>query len=151
MRVHKTEELSFPRFSIVGNTNYIVDSLCFITGLNIRYLTAILNSQYACQYFVQNIAILDNGGMQMRQQYVENLPIPPITATNQQVVAAIEACVERILAAKQGDITADTRVDEATIDQLVCQLYDLTPAEVALIEAAQPGGALVASDDGEDE
>jgi hypothetical protein len=82
---------------------------------------------------------------------MENLPIPPITTTNQQVVTAIEEHVERILAAKQGDITADTRVDEATIDQLVYQLYDLTPAEIALIEAAQPGGALVASDDGEDE
>jgi hypothetical protein len=68
------------------------------------------------------------------------------------VVAAIEACVARILAAKQGDITADTRVDEATIDQLVYQLYDLTPAEIALIEAAQPAGVGTAAlDDGEDE
>jgi hypothetical protein len=38
------------------------------------------------------------------------------------------------LAAKQGDITADTRADEATIDQLVYQLYDLTPAEIALVD-----------------
>lgn len=67
-------------------------------------------------------------------------------------MTAIEGHVVQILAAKQGDINADTRADEAAIDALVYQLYDLTPAEIALIEAAQPGGALVtASDDGEDE
>jgi hypothetical protein len=35
---------------------------------------------------------------------------------------------------------ADTRVDEAAIDQLVYQLYDLTPDEIAIIQAAQPVG-----------
>ena len=91
------------------------------------------------------------GDIALISDAISKLNIPPITAANQPLVTAIEACVTRILAAKQGDITADTRADEATIDQLVYQLYDLTPAEIALIEAAQPGGALVASDDGEDE
>lgn len=35
-----------------------------------------MNSTYAAYYFFRNIAILDDGGMQMRQQYVEEIPIP---------------------------------------------------------------------------
>ena len=27
-------------------------------------------------YYLKNIAILDNGGMQMRQQYIEEIPCP---------------------------------------------------------------------------
>ena len=91
-------------------------------------------------------------GYQYNKHAFENLPIPPITTANQPLVTDIEAHVVQILAAKQGNINADTRADEAAIDALVYLLYDLTPAEIALIEAAQPGGAQVtASDDGEDE
>jgi hypothetical protein len=75
---------------------------------------------------------------------------PPITPANQPLVTAIEACVERILAAKQRDIAADTHADEAQIDQLVYQLYDLTADEIALIEAAQPGVAVADTDDEDD-
>jgi hypothetical protein len=66
------------------------------------------------------------------------------------LVTAIEACVERILAAKQGDLQADTQADEAQIDQLVYQLYALTPDEIALIEAAQPGASAAGADDEDD-
>jgi type I restriction-modification system DNA methylase subunit len=119
--------------------------------VNLRYLTGYMNSKISHKWIRENCPSLGDDRRELRKIFMENLPIPPITPANQPVVAAIEACVERILAAKQGDITADTRADEAMIDQLVYQLYDLTPAEIALIEAAQPGGALVASDDGEDE
>ena len=35
-----------------------------------------LNSSLATYYYLKNIAILDNGGMQMRQQYIEEIPCP---------------------------------------------------------------------------
>lgn len=41
------------------------------------YLISVLNSDYAAYYFFNNVATLDNGGFQMRQQYVESIPIPP--------------------------------------------------------------------------
>lgn len=76
MRISKNEGNSFPRFSLVPEDTFTVDSLCFITGEKLDYLIQILNSKVAAYYFFNNIAILDNGGMQMRQQYVENFPIP---------------------------------------------------------------------------
>jgi hypothetical protein len=76
MRISKSEDLSFPRFSLVPNGIFTTDSLCFIIGNNLDYLLHLLNSKIAAYYFFNNIAILDNGGMQMRQQYIENFPIP---------------------------------------------------------------------------
>ena len=77
MRINKNDLSSFPRFAKVEKEVYVVDSLCFFIGNNIDVLCDVLNSDYAAYYFFRNIAILDNGGMQMRQQYVENIPIPP--------------------------------------------------------------------------
>lgn len=37
-----------------------------------------LNSEYAAYYFFNNVATLDNGGFQMRQQYVEEILLPPL-------------------------------------------------------------------------
>ena len=42
----------------------------------------------------------------------------------------------RILAAKQGDAKAYTSALEREIDELVYALYDLTPAEIALVESS---------------
>ncbi len=76
MRISKSDSDSFPRFCSVEAGSFVVDSLCFFTGRNLEKLCVILNSAYAAYYFFKNIAILDNGGMQMRQQYIEEIPIP---------------------------------------------------------------------------
>ncbi len=81
MRIAKSDDTSFPRFSIVPDGYFTVDSLCFIVGEHLEYLLHLLNSKVAAYYFFNNIAILDNGGMQMRQQYIENFPIPEIDQT----------------------------------------------------------------------
>ena len=76
MRISKSEIDSFPRFSKADAGFFVVDSLCFFTGENIDKLCTFLNSSLATYYYLKNIAILDNGGMQMRQQYIEEIPCP---------------------------------------------------------------------------
>jgi type I restriction-modification system DNA methylase subunit len=78
MRIAKSDMDSFPRFAAVKAGMFVVDSLCFFGGKDIETICTMLNSTYAAYYFLQNIAILDNGGMQMRQQYVEEIPLPKI-------------------------------------------------------------------------
>lgn len=78
MRISKSEIDSFPRFSKADAGYFVVDSLCFFTGKDIDKLCTYLNSSLATYYYLKNIAILDNGGMQMRQQYIEEIPCPPI-------------------------------------------------------------------------
>lgn len=79
MRMAKNDIDNFPRFSTADSGIYVVDSLCFFTGNDIDKLCIVLNSEYAAYYFFGNVAVLDNGGFQMRQQYVENIPIPDIS------------------------------------------------------------------------
>ncbi|MGN0867482.1 MAG: Eco57I restriction-modification methylase domain-containing protein [Oligosphaeraceae bacterium] len=77
MRLAKNDIHSFPRFASVPEGIVTLDSLCFFTGKDIEYLLDTLNSEYASYYFFGSVATLDNGGFQMRQQYVEDILIPP--------------------------------------------------------------------------
>jgi hypothetical protein len=140
-----------PRFCFAPAGLYILDSMAFFTtDTHAKYLCAVLNSK-VIYYFVSKVVHqYGKTGFRLSNQYVEIMPIPPITPANQPLVTAIEAHVERILAAKQQDINADTRTDEAAIDQLVYQLYDLTPDEIAIIQAAQPVGVGTAAPEDEE-
>ena len=77
-RISKANFEDFPRFCLVKTEMVVLDSLCFLVGDNLEYLIKILNSKYAAYYFFNTVAVLDNGGMQMRQQFVEDIPIPTI-------------------------------------------------------------------------
>ena len=78
-RISKSDFSSFPRFALVDSGYYVLDSLCFFTGDNLKNLIHLLNSEFAAYYFFNSVAILDNGGLQMRQQYVEEIPLPKLT------------------------------------------------------------------------
>ena len=78
MRLTKGDINNFPRFSLVPEGIMTVDSLCFFSGKNIECICSLLNSEYAAYYFLKNIVALDNGGIQMRQQYVEEIPLPKV-------------------------------------------------------------------------
>ncbi|MCI6954346.1 MAG: N-6 DNA methylase [Spirochaetia bacterium] len=76
MRLSKSDLNAFPRFCSVPEGFYVVDSLCFFSGSDIEILVQELNSEFASYYFFNSVATLDNGGFQMRQQYVEEIPLP---------------------------------------------------------------------------
>ncbi|MGC8928284.1 MAG: hypothetical protein ACP5QK_10225, partial [Myxococcota bacterium] len=74
---------------------------------------------------------------------LEQLPIPPITPQNQQIVQQIENLVNQILFLTQSsDYETDQKKQakvkelESQIDQLVYKLYDLTEEEIKIIEGA---------------
>lgn len=82
-RISKDNFNDFPRFALVDKDMIVLDSLCFFVGEHLENLIKILNSKYAAYYFFNNVAILDNGGLQMRQQFVENIPIPIVNLENE--------------------------------------------------------------------
>ena len=57
--------------------------------------------------------------------------VPPITTNNQPVADEIENLVDRIIDMKKN--SQDTSRLENQIDQLVYQLYDLTPEEIGVV------------------
>lgn len=85
MRLSKSNLNAFPRFCSVPECFYIVDSLCFFSGSDIEILVQELNSEFASYYFFNSVATLDNGGFQMRQQYVEEIPLPRLKTIKSSV------------------------------------------------------------------
>jgi len=120
-------------FSYVTDKYFVLDSTFFIVGKKIKFLTAVLNSKVALNWMKSSLATLGKG-MYGAKIYVEKLPIPPITPSNQHMVSQIESLVDKILAAKKTNHAADTTAWEKEIDQLVYKLYDLTEEEIRIIE-----------------
>jgi adenine-specific DNA-methyltransferase len=96
-----------------------------------KFLLAYLNSKFISWYaynFIYSQAIRT---MHFYDFYIQQIPIPKIKLSNQELFITI---VEQILTAKaQGK---DTTALEAQIDLLVYKLYDLTYEEVKVIDPA---------------
>ena len=133
MRIWRTEPGRFPRFSY-DDTGVYTDKTCFIaTGEDLKFIVAVLNSYVGKYQCSKEVAVLDNGGYLMQKIYLENIRIPAASAKQQREVSDL---VDRILAAKKADPSADTSALEAEIDQLVYRLYDLTPEEISVVESS---------------
>lgn len=91
-----------------------------------KYILAVLNSKainYYFKYFNQTNHVPIGE--------VRKFPIPTATSAQQQQIIVL---VEKILAAKKQDSSADTGAFESEIDKLVYDLYGLTDEEVKIIE-----------------
>lgn len=86
MRITKRDVNDFPRFALIPEGIFTVDSLCFFSGNEIERICFILNSEYAAYYFLKNIVALDNGGLQMRQQYIEEMPLPMVSDNSDESI-----------------------------------------------------------------
>jgi hypothetical protein len=93
----------------------------------------LLNSKLA-DYFLKSIASTkQNGFYEHKPMYISKIPVFSYTA-QLSVSAKIENLVQKILSLKELDPGADTAALEAEIDRLVYSLYDLTEAEIRLVE-----------------
>lgn len=107
-----------------------------VTKINFsyQYILGIMNSRLAEWYyywFVYNRAIRT---IHFDQFYLGRLPIKIPSKTNRAVISKMESLVDQILSLKNQDCSVDTSDLESQIDQLVYELYDLTPEEIAIIE-----------------
>lgn len=92
-------------------------------------LLGILNSKTSNFYLRNTCDFVRGGFVRLKISYVVTLPIPKVTNSEK-----IVSYVTQILAAKEADPAADTTALEAEIDQLVYQLYNLTPEEIKIVE-----------------
>ena len=105
-----------------NSTNYISAKS---NDINLSYLLGLLNSRLLT-YFDK----LTNTNANITAAVLQALPI---CISNQQPIIDL---VNQILVVKQSDPQADTSSLEKAIDNLVYQLYELNPDEIALIEQA---------------
>ena len=130
MRVHKGKDCDrFPRFSY-SDEEIFLDKTCFIiTGQNLNYILALLNSELS-QYLIRtNVAVLDVGGFLMQKIYIEQLPAPK---ANLKSRAEIENLL--LMAIKNRNLGLSSIEFEDKIDSLVYSLYGLTNEEVMYIK-----------------
>lgn len=114
------------RFAYSETEMYCNDKGFMMTGKSLKYLCAILNSALITCLMKNNALTTGMGLMQWKKFAVERIPIPKISPTEQRPFINL---VASILKAK-----ADTTEQEAKIDRLVYELYDLTTEEIAAVE-----------------
>ncbi|MCC7222447.1 MAG: class I SAM-dependent DNA methyltransferase, partial [Chitinophagales bacterium] len=119
---------SIKQFSLIEKDILIQDSMHFITGNNLVYLSAILNSNLL-KWLLNLIVGVSVGGNAGNSDNIKMLPIPPLSETDQEPFIEL---VNQILAKKENG--EDTTALEAAIDQLVYQLYGLTDEEIKIVE-----------------
>ena len=131
MRVHRTNPKNFPRFGY-DDEGFVVDKTSFFgVGEDLKYLMAVLNSSVGRFLVKRFVDKLDSGGYMMQKSSVEKIPVKRIEGERQ--IPFIEL-VDRILELKKtGDDTAEL---ENRIDQMVYDLYELTPDEKAIVEGS---------------
>ena len=100
------------------------NKLYIVTGSNLKYLTAFLNSTVVNNLL--NTANLTGG---KGVSYLEQLPIPKISTTAQQPFVKL---ADKILTNKQNG--KDTTALEIQIDTMVYRLYNLTAYEIKLLK-----------------
>lgn len=109
---------------------YCNDSMWFIPKDD-KVLLAILNSRVGW-YLISKYCSAIQNGYQLIWQYFGQIPIATGTHNQRKV---IDKKVNQILAIKKQNQSADTIDLENEINQLIYQLYELTPEEIQIIES----------------
>ena len=135
-KVAYSEIVRQPQFFYDTEKFYVEATSFLMTGKNVKYICGLLNSKPIAFIFKNYYAGggLGEEGYRYKKAFLENLPLPPITPTNEPIVKQIEALVDKILSEKKQDHEADTSQWEKEIDALVYRLYDLTDEEIKIIE-----------------
>jgi len=98
----------------------------------LKYVCSLLNSKLIAFYIgIMFKSCSYCGGIKFTQDIINALPIPTATPAQQQEIITL---VDKILATKKTDSSADTTALESKIDQLVYKLYNLTDEEIKIVE-----------------
>lgn len=99
---------------------------------SIKVLLAILNSKLATFYHFNNAPKATKGSFP--KILIEDLKLFPLPRYPEIQQKEIITLVDKILAAKKQDSSADTTEWEKQIDQKVYELYGLTEDEIKIVE-----------------
>lgn len=102
---------------------------------NPKFILGLLNSKLLNFYYLKKFTTKKEDIFPEIQTYLyEQLPIPQINSTNQSLVDEIINLVDKILALKAKNSSADTSQLECDIDDLVFTLYDLNETDISKIK-----------------
>jgi type I restriction-modification system DNA methylase subunit len=99
-----------------------------------EFILGILNSTLANWFYRRRFTNGSKLTVNLSKEYVGQIPIRLGTTTQQRAIVEL---VLRILDAKRRDPAANTERHSRRLDELVYDLYNLTPAEVGLVEGSE--------------
>ena len=117
------------KFSFSDDGIYLLNTVFFMVGEQIKYLLAVLNSKLIHWYFTTCTGTTSGVGTNRWLKYtVETIPVPRALP---DAVEEIMLYVDSLLAAKKDGV--DTLSIENTLDRLVLNVYGLSEEEQAFI------------------
>lgn len=117
-------------FSLCETGTYFNNTVYFITGsIFNKYFVAVLNSKLMDWYYKKISVQLGKKAVRLFSIYVEKIPIPKLSESEQQPFVDL---VDRIMEQKAAG--RDTTDLERQIDLMVYELYGLTPEDIRVIE-----------------
>lgn len=125
----------FPIFSYCNFNSYVPAMYYVIktTRWNMKFLTGVLNSKLIA-FWLKHKGKMQGSNYQVDKEPLLSIPLPNSTLLDKSIELQIISLVDKILAAKKADNTADTSAMEAEIDRLVYSLYGLTEEEIKIVE-----------------
>jgi len=114
------------KFTFDEAGHYLNNTIFMLTGQSLKLLLGVLNSKVAQWYFGTTSGMGTNRWLKYK---IEQLPVPVPT---EQQKNQIKTLVNQVLFDKKEG--KDTGALEAEIDRLVYAFYELTPAEIAMVE-----------------
>ena len=123
------------RFAYDDDALFGTNTTYFLTGENLKFLCAVLNSKLTYCFLRHTAPTSGMGVIRWMKVYVESLPIPDASDARKRPIVRL---MDDILAAKDADPGADITDQEKEIDRLVYTLYGLSEAEIAAVEKGRP-------------
>lgn len=110
---------------------YINNTVFFLTGERLPYLTAFLNSTLTAWYFTTIAATSGMGTRRWIKMYVDQIRVPEMTPA--ELEAEIDSLVVNIQQGKKRGV--DTKAFEQRVDELIFSLIDFTQEEIEFIHS----------------
>ncbi len=128
-----------PQFYFDSNNFYVEATSFLLTGKNIKFLIAILNSKPFTYFFKRFYAGggLGDEGYRYKKAFLEQVPIPKISQSQQKPFINLVNQILKITSQPNYDPNnppAKQKQLEAEIDRLVYKLYGLSEEEVKVID-----------------
>ncbi len=122
-------------FCLTKSGLIILDSMAFIScgNMNIlKYLIAILNSNIISFWVNKNVPQYGDKGYRLANQFVEQIPIPPISM-NTRIINKITSFVDDMIKDNNESVDIDQLYEK--IDLSIHSLYNLATNEITYIQS----------------
>lgn len=120
------------RFAYDDGQTFSVNTVYMISGVSIKYLCAILNSDLITWHMKNTALTSGMGTTRWFAAFVEAIPVPKVSVADQLPLVRL---VDDVLKAKAADPSADTSKLEEEIDRMAYMLYGLTESEIAAVSS----------------